>query len=160
MDSPLIVTGAGRCGTSMAMEMLEAGGYPVAGGPPYYEQPIHVHGMFEGARGEAFDYVPPPGQAVKILSGSLGRLNKDPDYRFVWMSRLDQLAQEASQIRQFGEAVTADMLEWMTKFGPGTSCLPMAFETVRAEPKVWATHLAKFAGGELDVDAMAAVVRP
>lgn len=143
----------------MAMEMLVAGGYPVEGHPPYWEQPIHVHGMLEGARGGPFSYVPPEGLAVKILSGSLNRLALEPDYRLVWMSRLDEVAQQASQIRQFGKAVTADMIEMLVAFGTGTSILPMAFETVREDPLEWSEHLAKFAGGDLDVAAMAGVVR-
>lgn len=39
LDAPthLIVTGFGRCGTTMVMTMLDAGGFPVAGPRPAYE---------------------------------------------------------------------------------------------------------------------------
>lgn len=37
MNPPIIVTGFGRCGTSMVMQMLAAGGVPCTGQAPAYE---------------------------------------------------------------------------------------------------------------------------
>lgn len=159
MSDPVIVSGLGRCGTSMVMEMLEAGEYPVAGHPPYYEQPIHVHGMLEGAAGHRLVYDPPEGQAVKILAGSLDRLDLTRSFRFIWMTR-DPVAQKASQAK-FPEKTWPELKIPLTSFGPDTLVWENSFEDMLAHPFVNAAELAIAvgAGAGVDLDAMAAVVR-
>lgn len=100
MNPVLIVAGHGRCGSSLTMQMLAAGGVPAVGEYP----------AFEPSESSALDMDPiwlatQAGRAVKILDPHL------TSYRFIpqiprlviWLDR--DTKQQAKSIIKFGRAV-------------------------------------------------------
>lgn len=177
-DLPIIVSGVGRCGTSMVMAMLEAGGIKVLGKPPLYEQPLdrHVARQLLKCGPRAF---PMNGEeAAKILHPFLEHLDSRRAYRFIWLVR-DPMEQAKSQakyvhammgqqsdraalrkqagINMFQMVNGARELE---TFSEGSTCLKMRFERILAQPEHLAKDLAKYVGLDLfDAAVMWAVVR-
>lgn len=169
-----VVCGSGRCGSTMIMAMLEAGGVPVVstcGVFGYYEDirvisdPIHA-GFIEECRGKA----------VKVLRPSDHRLPLQFLYRFVWMNR-DPDAQARSMWKFMGRLtgveippdeitlrlLAEDIAEQRALFVEQIreyrgSCLDMQYESVVADPLKAATALAAHIGQRLDVSAMARAV--
>lgn len=93
----LFVAGLGRCGTTMMMAMLDAGGFPVIGPRPAYETPERWRGLrpdMDWLRSQG-------GRAVKWLDPTrcptlLGRLN--PQAVVILMTR-DPREQARSQVK-------------------------------------------------------------
>lgn len=90
----LIVTGLGRSGTSMAMQMLAAAGVPVTGKAPAYE----VEAGLDPAVMASADF--PPG-AVKIidLPRLSNRLPRGRSYQWIVTDRRMKREQAKSQIK-------------------------------------------------------------
>ena len=87
-----IVTGLGRCGSSLAMKMLKAGGFDVVGTLPLYEDNRSSIGKFD-----ADWLLEQDGKVVKCLS--LHHLPiKKGEYRFIVLTR-DIEEQAKSQIK-------------------------------------------------------------
>lgn len=85
------VCGYGRCGSTMVMEMLDAGGLKPADGsaPGTYELP-----HFTAARN-----IPLAGRAVKMLDAALHYgIPAAPAWRFVWLDR-DPIEQAKSMVK-------------------------------------------------------------
>jgi hypothetical protein len=171
MTRPTIgVCGFGRCGTTMTMAMLIAGGVPTMRGAeevPYELEDIrlaHVQRDLDG-------------HAVKLLDSAL-HYGVPParSWRFVWLDR-DPLQQALSQLKLlsgFGVLDGTDSFDddavagWMRSYaadrpralavlrrhGP---VLVMEYERVLAQPRKAAKQLARLWPG-LQVDAAAAVV--
>lgn len=101
-DVAVGVCGFGRCGSTMVMSMLAAGGMPIAGNitEPPYELP-DVRDAWK---------VPLAGRAVKLLDSVLYYgIPPSPAWRFVWLDR-DPVEQARSHIK-FVEAVIGTLDE-------------------------------------------------
>lgn len=165
------VCGFGRCGSTMAMSMLVAGGCPPvddATDPPY-----------ELANARLAHHLPLAGRCVKLLdSATYCGLPRPPagGWRFVWLDR-DPVQQAISLLKMltgFGN-VSADqvasdavdrlvasfardrprLLGMLRQAGP---VLVLDYETVLAQPRKTAKLLRREVWPALDVDAAAAVV--
>lgn len=84
MDSPvLFVTGLGRCGTTMMMQMLQAAGVPCAGTYPAFEDvpvtPSAVdHAWLDKQGGKAVKWIDPTVTRVRHANGAAIFLSRDP----------------------------------------------------------------------------------
>lgn len=83
-DTPhLIVTGLGRCGTTMTMAMLDAGGFAVAGPRPSYEDAARFgigridHAWLDRQAGRAVTVVDPSLCGLHRASGCLPGLEME-----------------------------------------------------------------------------------
>lgn len=162
------VCGFGRCGSTMLMTMLVAGGCPPAGHtqPPYEHDPATLEGRNLG------------GRCVKLLHG--GAMAEIPDgtptWRFVWLdrdpveqarshlkfltaftatSRLRELAALESGLAASYAADRPVLLGALRRVGPVTL---IDYERTLAQPRKTAKLLRRWVWPGLDVDAAAAVV--
>jgi hypothetical protein len=86
-DFTLIVSGFGRCGSSLVMQMLHAGGFPTTGDYPAFEDERYSLGQKSA----------PLGVAVKILDPH--KFHMLPGhYRWIWLDR-DPRQQAKSQVK-------------------------------------------------------------
>ena len=93
----VLVCGFGRCGTSMLMQMLQAGGMPVVGDYPAFE----VEEVNEVTLGGALDadwLRSIDGSALKVLDPQNGDLPRGFDYVVLWLNR-DHREQARSQAK-------------------------------------------------------------
>lgn len=175
-----VVTGMPRSGTSLMMQMLEAGGITALTDnrrPPDIHNP---RGYFEyepvkriaqdvswmnGARGKA----------VKIIYRLLSHLPPDFEYRIVFMERNlgEVFASQSDMLRARGDAAVEQQEEpIITAFAaelqqarswlaaqPNIRTLYPLYADILSEPARWSTELSRFLDG-LDVSAMSAVVDP
>lgn len=79
----LFVTGLGRCGTTMVMQMLQAAGIPCAGSPPAFEDipvsPSGVdHAWLNQQVGRAVKWIDPTVTRVRHSNGGAIFLTRDP----------------------------------------------------------------------------------
>src|SRR5271163_1780808 len=89
---PVVVTGFGRCGSSLVMQMLHAAGFPVTGEYPSFEcEEYHFGG------------VAPPAGASKILNLDCEAPPGGP-YRWIWLDRnpAQQVKSQAKLLRELG----------------------------------------------------------
>jgi hypothetical protein len=169
-DPVTVVTGFGRCGSTMVMTMLAAGGMDVVGGPPAYED------MRTAAKGYDADWVRSQrGKAVKVLYFR-GLEYLPGDWRFLWLDRAP--LEQAKSLRKFHEAedntrtrltrrdvamLAADLrsdrrtaLRLLNGRGP---VIRLRFEGILVHPAMAAAKLADFCGLPAEVvPAMAAVI--
>lgn len=178
-DLPVIVSGVGRCGTSMLMAMFEAGGFPVLGEPPLYDQPMKRFVSIRDCLDEISThwYEPTEGAATKMLFPFLQNLKTERAYRFIWLVR-DPLQQAASQAKfafaNGGPAAEREDLRRLArnnmglaieglkiheKFADGSMMYSRRFEWCLGQPEQLARDLASYTEADLDLDAMVAVVR-
>lgn len=171
-NSPiLMVCGLGRCGSSLVMQMLKAGGLKVPGAHPYYEL-TDDNGKLEWR--DKYD-------AVKWLNPGRKNIAPPPDrtYRCLWLTR-DHFQQARSWIKYSKEKRGTEpksevdaILKTMIKLRQQekdshalirqVSCEPvpvLRFETILDNPSAVAKGLAIWADRPLDADAMAMVVKP
>lgn len=174
-----IVAGFGRCGSSLVMQMLAAGGMPT----PYAEFPSYE-----------VDFAKTPvmmsalqGGAIKVLAPHIHRPPVGPVYRWIWLDR-DPVEQAKSMAKfwraafveapaslppmlEFGPDQIAELAEsfkrdrprangLMLKYTQCTGILKLRFEAILLDPPWAAYSLSKFCGGRLDEAKMVAAVRP
>lgn len=99
MSEPtIIVAGLGRCGTTLVMRMLAAGGVPTIGTAPDWESPENVRLLEDDpiAWAHAID-----GKAVKLLDAHRHQLPDLSDFRLIWLQR-DAREQAKSMLRLLG----------------------------------------------------------
>lgn len=185
----VVVSGLPRSGTSLLMQMLEAGGLPIvsdgrraadADNPRgYYE-----HDAVRSLHRDAGWLAQPIGGAVKIVSPLLRHLPAGPRYRVVLIERdLDEvLASQRAMLERRAETRGGD--DDGSDDAPAETRLRGAFEAQRAhcrrwlagradveslaiqhaellaEPRRVAGRLAAFVDAGLDIAAMTAVVDP
>lgn len=177
----VVVSGLPRCGTSMMMRMLEAGGLPVLtdGVRPPDEDNPHGYYEFEPVKQLAQDqsWVPGArGRAVKMVSALLPELPSQYLYRVVFMEREIQevLSSQGAMLGRQGkvddprpsseraaafEGHVRSLMGWMDRQA-NFSLLRVSYNHVLAAPRDEAARVNRFLGGDLDVAAMAAVVEP
>jgi hypothetical protein len=165
-----IVSGFGRCGTSMVMQMLEAGGMPVTGEWPAFEVDEAMHP--EALSMEWLQSM--SGRAVKILDLQRGKLPAGLAYNIIWLDRdpEEQAKSQAKMLRTFmGIIISREARRNMQKsFGPDrikamkmiNAAQPLAlfelrFEEILANPQRFAESLAVL-DERLDAEMMALAV--
>lgn len=148
----IVVTGFGRCGSSMAMQMLHAGGVPCIGPWPIFEEPSFAQtnpARFWEACG---------GQAVKILNLHYFGGLPDNTARVIYMTRQpDQQARSTAMFmqlmcdidlnrqkrRKLERSLISDR-EPMRAALAGSPVLTMSFERVLSNPTEAASMLHGF----------------
>lgn len=170
-----IVSGFGRCGTSLVMQMLEAGGMPMTGIWPAFEAEESA-GILDGGSIDRAWLESVPGHAVKVLDPHRGSIPAGPDYRVIWCHR-DHQEQAKSQtkflavmvgipysrdtVRTFARSYNKDLpaaMRVLRACNP-KGVLELNFENILAYPAATAIDIANFCGG-MNAEAMAKAVRP
>lgn len=174
-----MISGVPRSGTSLVMQMLAAGGYPVLADelrPPDVHNP---QGYLEYAPVKALrrdaSWLPRArGHALKVVHALVSALPAGFAYRLVLVRR-DLQEVVASQEAMLGDAAgpapsperlveiyaaqLAELEAWLSG-QPHFRVLRLEHALLLAEPRRAARELAAFLGGGLDEEAMAAAVDP
>jgi hypothetical protein len=174
MSEILLVCGHGRCGSSLTMQMLHAGGYPVVGTWPDYE-PFEAGWWSSSAAAEWIAAA--DGKAFKLLDPQMYAPPKGPAYRCLWLkrepkeqarsaikllSRWTPLKPTRRDVAGMAKGYARDTpLAWRELKAAGVSdMLVLHFEKLIRDPRASATALAQWIGRPLDVDAMVRQVAP
>jgi len=164
-DYAIGVCGFGRCGSTMLMTMLVAGGCPPGNAqhPPY-----------EGDLGVLHDGRPLAGACVKLLdSVAYYGVPDAPAWRFVWLDR-DPIQQARSQVKllravapgivdgdptaQFASSYHRDRMPTISAYRDHGEVLVLRYERILLDPQAAAWTLRDKVWPTLDVDAAARVV--
>ena len=176
----IVVSGLPRSGTSLMMQMLDAGGVPVltdgvrAAGEDnprgYYEyEPV------KRTRRDASWVAEAGGKAVKVVHLLLCDLPMDRVYQVIFMRRELREVVASQQVmldrhQTTGADLTEDQLvrvyekqvretlSWLD--GQAVSVLEVDYGDLVRDPATGATAVDRFLGGGLDTDAMAGCVVP
>lgn len=173
-DAPrytIIVAGLGRCGSSLVMRMLAAGGVPTVGTYPDFEDDVILRLPGPAAQREFADKG--TGRVVKLLDPHL-RLLPSGKYRCIFLRR-DPTEQAKSMLKLIGQPAdrrarramestvvrdTAHAARTCRALDPEGE--ELTFEQLIANPRSSAVRLARIAGeaghARLDLDAMEACV--
>lgn len=181
-DFITVVSGVPRSGTSMMMQMLEAGGLPIltdslrtatADNPLGYYEYEPVKGLSKGQ----FDWLSlAQGKAVKVISALVEFLPADYSYRLIFMHRkMDEiLASQRRMLSHRGElpsdisdAKMAEILKrhiakvetWLAR-QPNFTVLAIDYNQMVADPLPHALAVNRLLGGHLVAEHMGAVVQP
>lgn len=163
----VLVCGHGRCGSSLVMQMMQAGGYPCFGNFPAFEP---KETGFDRDINSLLKLI--EGHSAKIIDPQINEWTDLKGVCVVWLSR-DRNEQAASQLkflriigginappgskRQFSKSYgpdTAEALRRLTK--AGATVLRLQFEAILANPWSAAASIRNFVGVSMDVEAMAA----
>ena len=171
----IVVAGLGRCGSSLTMQMLHAGGVACLGDFPDFED--------ERASRLNFDpqwFADLSDGAIKLLDAHLLPLGVMPHHLIVWLER-DPMEQARSMLKFVHAAVPGArtdrqarraMVRLIERDGPraksalcsrGAPSLTLRFERLIVDPRGSAQRLGAFLapfGYGANVVAMAAAVRP
>lgn len=170
-----IVSGFGRCGSSMIMQMLEAGGMPTSGEFPAFENEYGA-GLFSGALTADMMWKI-DGCAVKLLDPHRGIIPKGPQYRTIWCVRdpgeqaksqakflrlLTGIQMSRAEVRGFVRSYEKDKapaLQALYRAGvPPDGIMALRFQFVLARPWEAAEKINAHCGGGLNTEKMAAAV--
>lgn len=170
MKAPLLVCGHGRCGSSLVMKMLQAGGYPVYGEAPAFE-PDDV-GFDRTMRTLLPRLI---GKAAKILDPQLSDWPPTFDARIIWLDR-DPKQQAKSQVkfvrtlnpgisipggawRAMAASLKPDTAKALAIFErAGCPVLRLRFEEIITRPAHTALRLSDFVASDFDATAAHSVV--
>ena len=175
-----IVSGVPRSGTSLAMQMLQAGGIPVLTDGVRQPDEHNRNGYFEyepvKRLAEDAQWLPAlaRGKALKVIYRLLWRLPAAAAYRVLFMERdpREVFASQQAMLVARGDAaanqpeakLTAAIASevrtvkgWM-EAQSHFRVLSVPYAEVVREPRLWAGKIADFLGGGLEIEAMAAVV--
>lgn len=177
-----IVSGIPRSGTSMMMKMLEVGGrevftdnvrHPDEDNPSGYYELEEVKTLPKGHRSWLHDA---EGKAVKVISPLLRFLPQDHRYHVILMRRaIDEvLASQRIMLQNRGEAtfsmdderlaaIYGENLEQTERWAsetPSVDLVPIDYNGLLNDPGAELERLVSFLGGDLDLEAMAAVIDP
>lgn len=185
-DSPdlpvIVVSGLPRSGTSLMMQMLEAGGVPLlvdAHRSPDVDNP-HGYYEFEPVRrlhkNETGWLDQARGRAIKVISALLPYLPPQNIYRVLFMQRrLEEVLRSQEKMRQrLGSgplseetaALAQDYLhhlaaaeQWLQN-QPHIETLFVNYNQLIAEPLPWIDSINTFLGGHLQTGPMHTCIRP
>lgn len=181
--SPVVlVSGLPRSGTSMAMKMLDAGGLSVIQDGIRVADEDNPKGYFEDERikdlAEMEDkswFRDLRGRVIKVVSSLLQYLPDDNFYRVVFVRRdlHEVMASQQKMLDRRGEVNESEdemmlkmyeqhleKVQFQLRFREYFDVLYVNYRDVLSDPQREAGRLNDFFGGQLDVDAMAAVVDP
>jgi len=179
----VVVSGLPRSGTSMAMQMLAAGGYPVITDGVRTADEDNPKGYFEEERvkelhRDDFDrgwVRDTRGKAIKIISFLLRYLPSNNNYKVIFMRReLDEvLASQTKMLERRQEpndtsdeqmlALWKDHLwkvNYMLKHAPHMEFIEIVYGDAIGDPMREVTRIRDFLGYDLKLGDMAAVVDP
>jgi len=178
-EEVIVVSGLPRSGTSMMMQMLEAGGVAVLTDRARAADEDNLKGYYEFERVKALPQdtawlKEAGGKAVKIVSELLRRLPADHAYRVIFMRRdlREVLASQGQMLVRRGVAssgVSDDRMaevfrkhlrevEAWLEGQPNVAVFYADYNGILKEPARWAEEIGRFLGGRLDVKRMAGVV--
>ncbi|MBC7817770.1 MAG: sulfotransferase domain-containing protein [Planctomycetaceae bacterium] len=175
-----IVSGLPRSGTSLLMQMLASGGYPVLCDDERRADEDNPRGYFEYTPVRRLEQdnhwlAQAEGKALKVVSPLLSHLPKDFNYRLIFMQRgLEEVLRSQAQmlIRKGQSAASHDpamqlhferhlrAVETWVEQHSNVSRLTLAYAEVIAEPRFTAERLAEFLGTDLNVERMVGIVDP
>ena len=178
----IVVSGLPRSGTSMMMQMLEAGGVePMTDGLRTADE-SNPQGYYELEKVKDLEHAADKlwlrdarGRAVKIIAFLMRFLPETFNYRVIFMHRrLDEvLASQTKMLAKLGETTEtedprmrelfADNLartKSQLAYRPCFETLHVKYRDVIEDGPRHADELNRFLGGRLDTEAMAAVVNP
>ena len=180
-DPIIIVSGLPRSGTSMTMKMLEAGGVPPLTDQIREADVDNPKGYYEFERAKKLKdgdtaWLPDAqGKAVKLIGALLVELPPKYDYRVLFMRRNigEVLASQSKMLERRGEENKVDdgtmavlfekhvsqVEDWMRKH-PGLNYIDVDYNAMLVDPHPQVEAINKFLGGNLDTEAMLAVVDP
>lgn len=169
-DAITLVAGLGRCGTSLTMQMLAAGGAPVVGDYPAYEDT-----RFGFDSPWATPWKDSVGQVVKVLDPHRFELPTEWPLRTIWLDRnLKEQARSQAKIlrllcgipagrndvRQIAAALSDSTREAIATLADRGPLMRLHFEDILDNPIGAAALMASFARiAPADIEKMAAVVR-
>ena len=179
-DYIIVVSGLPRSGTSMMMKMLEAGGQPILTDNLREADDNNPNGYYEFERVKQlsdgdFDWISEAGgKVVKIVTGLIMNLPSDHKYKVIFMQRAmkEVLASQKKMLGRLGQQddkVEDDKMKkiyqehlkqvnlWISKQS-NIEVLYVNYNTMLGNPIESLQKVDEFLGGEMDVDAMAAVV--
>lgn len=178
----VVVSGLPRSGTSMMMQMLEAGGLGIMSDGIRTADESNPLGYYELERvkdlEKASDWTwlaEARGRAVKIIAYLIRYLPETFNYRVVFMHRnLDEvLASQTKMLTRRGEAAAGDDARMRELFvdhvartrsllahRPCFEVLHVRYDEVVSDGVAQAARVSAFLGGRLDPRAMAAAVDP
>lgn len=181
-DPLIVVSGLPRSGTSMIMQMLEAGGVEIVADFERAADPDNPEGYYELERVKKIDHgddtawlVDVRGKVIKIVSHYLRYLPDTNNYRVIFVHRdFDEvLASQAKMLERRREDSGTDdarmkelYIDHLAKaarelaFRACFATLDLQHRTTVRDPLAAAAHINRFLGGALDEGAMAAVVNP
>lgn len=167
MEPIIMVAGLGRCGSSLVMQMLSAGGVPCIGGYPGFEDLAHheqraqdPHAWAASSAGKAVKVLdpqrapPPPGYAYRTII-----LQRDPTQQADSMLKLIDYDRSRTMRRGMRASLSRDIPKMLQALPSDHRC-KLFFERILAEPTVAARAIAGHLRMELDVEAMARCVVP
>jgi hypothetical protein len=180
--SIVVVSGLPRSGTSLMMQMLDAGGLPLLTDGLRAADADNPRGYFEyepvkATERDASWLVIAQGKAVKVVSALLAHLPRGFEYRIVFMRRpiAAILASQREMLVRRGHPApdattdtrlaelfarhTADAAAAIER-ATGMRALYVDYPAVIEEPEAAAKNVSAFLGGGLDTARMAAVVDP
>jgi hypothetical protein len=178
-DWVTVVSGVPRSGTSLVMQMLAAGGFPVLADETRPADAHNPRGYLEYAPAKALrrdaSWLPGArGRALKVIHALVAALPEGFAYRLVWVQR-DLAEVVASQEAMLGgpaddglsperlaevfAAQLAELERWLAG-RPHFRVLRLEHRALLADPAAAAAELGAFLGGGLDVEAMAGAVDP
>jgi hypothetical protein len=173
-----VVSGLPRSGTSLMMQMLEAGGLPILTDNLRTADPDNPKGYYELEQVKQLErdqsWVPRAvGKVVKVVSPLLRHLPADHSYKIVFMRRdiEEVLASQRHMLVRRGRpapdddevmAATfrrhlADLEAWLAK-QPNMQVLYVAHKAVLDQPAAEIERVNAFLGGALGTQAMAQVI--
>jgi hypothetical protein len=179
----IVVSGLPRSGTSMLMQMLEAGGVPVLSDAVRTPDASNPRGYYElervkrlRAEADKAWLTDGQGKALKIISFLLPHLPDVHSYQVIFMLRplpeivasqnrmLEDLAQERGNANEAGLLESYDVhLASVRSFlasRPWFATLDVHYRDIVAQPAAEAIRIARFLGRDLDIARMASAVEP
>lgn len=170
INRTILVSGMGRCGSSMMMQMLAATGLRCLGKPPLYEvdmvpgdpAPVGLWGKYDAAKflmPSMFDFPAMPGAAFIWIDRDLNEQSRSLrklSARAVAGQRPDTPAVLATHVRYL-ESERAKCVQQIR----GYPRIEVTFEHLLADPREAAEHIAEFLaslGVRVNPEAMASVV--
>ena len=175
-----IVSGLPRSGTSLMMQMLEAGGLPPLTDGERTADDDNPRGYYEyeavkSTRQDPSWLAAAPGHVVKMVHVLLQDLPPQYAYRVVFMTRalaevvrsqrvmLERAGRAPKlpdeQLRAVYASQYAKMQQWLSK-QPNFDVLWVDYNALIADPAPAVAAVGAFLGGELDEAAMRAVIDP
>ena len=179
-DDVIVVSGLPRSGTSMMMKMLDAAALPIMTDNERAADEDNPKGYFEYARVKDLkDEVDKSwvrearGQVLKVISHLLETLPDENFYRVILVRRdFDEIIASQNKMleRRGEENQAADStvkeayirhlvdIRYMVRRRPNFEMIEVQFVQAMEAPRIFATDVNKFLGGNLDVESMMAVV--
>ena len=179
-DDVIVVSGLPRSGTSMMMKMLDAAALPIMTDNERAADEDNPKGYFEYARVKDLkdeadkSWVREArGQVLKVISHLLETLPDENFYRVILMRRdFDEIIASQNKMleRRGEENQVADStvkeayirhlvdIRYMVRRRPNFEMIEVQFMQAMEAPRIFATDVNKFLGGNLDVESMMAVV--